>query len=95
MNGAVHPSIIEADPIIAVLLLARSPWIAGGGFWQLWNDRPTKQGRYERLTLLGPVVDVWDGKVWRRVAHRIEPECIAGFGGVPCANQQLPWRALG
>lgn len=57
-------------------------------------DNPIRPGVYERLTALGPVVDLWDGFVWRRMPWRKHEvvwsrvdECY-----VKCANQVLPWR---
>lgn len=64
--------------------------------WNVGAARPPSPGRYERASALGVVVDVWDGKAWRRERHRVElrRHGLPEFAGVICANQGLPWRQI-
>lgn len=68
--------------------------------WQPGSARPARIGKYHRRSLLGVVVDVWDGNAWRRecargsAPHRVDQSLPDGYRGVVCSNQDLPWREL-
>ena len=74
--------------------------------WFPAGRRPDARGAYERLTMLGPKVDLWDGERWRRPVtkngagavdrstDRRRGLFIAPYNGVVCANQHLPWRLV-
>jgi hypothetical protein len=74
------------------LAIASTPQHAN--VWEPGFLRPRQPGLYERQSLLGVVIDVFDGSEWRRTSktHNVERGHSGFTAGVVCANQDLPWR---